>query len=160
MSNKHYAISRLQARGGTWYWQVTLRRRTKQLSKSFTDLKHGGRAAALAKAIAWRDRTAGGATLSMQEFHAKVRTNNRSGVSGVQKYFKRNQPEGWWQARIKLADGRQMTRSFSIKKYGDEDAFRRAVAARRELLRLVDNRPYLNSPAAKRLADVRVNRKG
>ena len=112
----------------------------------------GGVAAALATAITWRDRAVRGPTLSLREFHAKVRTVNRSGVSGVQKYFKASLPEGWWQARIKLADGREKTRSFSIQKYGDAEAFRRAVAARKELLRLVEDRPYLNSPAAKHLA--------
>lgn len=152
MPTKHYGISRMRAPRGTLYWQVALRRRGAGLAKAFPDLKHGGSAAALATAITWRDRAVRGPTLSLREFHAKVRTVNRSGVSGVQKYFKASLPEGWWQARIKLADGREKTRSFSIQKYGDAEAFRRAVAARKELLRLVEDRPYLNSPAAKHLA--------
>ena len=62
------------------------------------------------------------------------------------------QPEGIWQAKIKLPDGKKVTKTFSVRKFGGEEAFRRAVAARDELLTLVDDRPYLHDPTAKKFA--------
>jgi hypothetical protein len=53
-----------------------------------------------------------------------------------------------WQARLKLLDGRQPTRSSAVKKFGNEEAYRRAVAARQQLLELVADKPFLHSPTA------------
>ena len=62
------------------------------------------------------------------------------------------QLEGIWQAKIKLPDGKKITKTFSVRKFGGDEAFKRAVAARDELLALVDDRPYLHDPTAKRFA--------
>ena len=38
-----------------------------------------------------------------------------------------------------------MTKAFSVKKYGDRGAFKRAVQARSELLALVEDQPVFSS---------------
>lgn len=45
-----------------------------------------------------------------------------------------------------------MTRSLSVRKLERRAAFARAVAARAEMLAMVDDRPYLYDAAGKRLA--------
>lgn len=80
-----YAISRFEAKPGIWCWSVKFRRRGKPHYKSFYDLQLGGSKKALAAAIEWRDsKLAKTQSLSQREFHQLVRTNNQSGVSGVQ----------------------------------------------------------------------------
>lgn len=74
---------------------------------------------------------------------------NTSGVPGVQFIRLRNQPKGSWQARHKLPDGRQRTKTFAVQKYGEREAFRLAVEARREMLDAIENTPYLHHPLAK-----------
>lgn len=54
-----------------------------------------------------------------------------------------------WQAKLKLPNGKKPTKSFSVQKFGDREAFRLAVTARRKMLDLVDDRPYLYNRMAK-----------
>lgn len=109
--------------------------------------------AAKAQAIAWRDeQLAAIKALTMLEFHQHKRSNNISGVSGVHFHKTPAQPLGFWQAKIKCSDGKSLAKSFSVRKFGEREAFRLAVAARSELLARVDDRPYLHHAAAKRLS--------
>lgn len=122
-------------------------------SKTFYDLACGGAKKAKAKAIAWRDgQLAKLKALSLAEFHEHKRSNNLSGVAGVHFHKSPRQPLGFWQAKIRLHDGTRKAKSFSVQKFGDKDAFRLAVAARSELLAMVENRPFLHSPVAKLLS--------
>jgi hypothetical protein len=149
-----YAIVRVKGPHNAWNWMVDFRRRGKLYCKRFFDLKLGGKKEALAEAIAWRNRTLVRAKVfTHREFCQRERSNNTSGATGV--HFirkKRKQPLGVWQARIELPDGRKVHKSFSVRMYGYTEAFRRAVAARQELLLLVDERPFVHHPVAKRLA--------
>lgn len=146
-----YAISRIEDKPGIWCWRVCFRRRGKAHYKAFYDLQSGGPDKALAAATEWRDtQLARTQTLSKREFHQLARTTNRSGVPGVQFIRPKNQPLGSWQARLKLPDGKELTRTFAVLKHGYEGAFALAVAARTELLGLVEDRPYLHHPTAKR----------
>ena len=130
---------------------MSFRRRGKLHSKRFYDKTYGGSKKTVAAAIAWRDRTlARVATLSMREFCRQKRSNNTSGVPGVHFLKTERQPMGLWQARIKLPDGRKVHRSFSVRRFGSKQAFKKAVAARKELLLLVDESPYIKHPTAKR----------
>lgn len=129
-------------------------RRGKLHQKHFTDLKFGGSAKSLAAAIKWRDEVARREVLTFREFNAQKRSNNTSGVPGVHRVRLSTQPMGSWQAKMLLPDGRKITKSFAIKKFGEKDAFRHAVAARKVMLDALDNRPYLKSPTAKRLARI------
>jgi hypothetical protein len=148
-----YAIVRLKAARKAWYWAVHFRRRGRLYYKRFYDLKHGGPEPAFAAAKAWRDRALAKAKiLTHREFHAQRRSNNTSGVAGVHLVKSARQPSGAWQAKIKLSDGRKITKSFSILKFGRKEAFRRATAARADMLALIDEQPYLYDDTAKRFA--------
>lgn len=48
----------------------------------------------------------------MREFCQQKRANNTSGVPGVHFLRPAKQPEGIWQARIRLPDGRKIHRTF------------------------------------------------
>ncbi len=151
-----YAITRGKAALNAWYWVVHFRRRGNLYSKRFYDLKQGSSEKALAAAIGWRDRTiARTKVLTYREFHEQVRSNNTSGVSGVHFLKSARQPQGIWQARIKLPDGKKVHKAFSVLKFGYREAFKRAVAARAQLLLLVEDRPYIKHATAKKLASER-----
>lgn len=148
-----YAVTRLKVAKNAWCWRINFRRRRKTYSRGFHDLKYGGSKKALAAALAWRDRTLKRAgVLSFREFHAHRRSNNTSGVAGVHFLTSERQPKGAWQAKIKLADGRKVTKSFGVARFGERSAFKRAIAARADMLALIDNRPYLHHPTAKKFA--------
>ena len=121
-------------------------RLSKKLFASGSTLVSGQTAKQLAKTRA----------LGKREFHQLVRTNNQSGVPGVQFIQPRRQPQGSWQARLKLPGGKELTRTFSVKRYGYEGAFKRAVRARQELLETIEDKPYLMHPTAKRYEARRV----
>lgn len=144
-----YALFRLEDRPGNWCWRVCFRRRGKPYYKTFYDLKLGGSDKAFAAAMAWRDaQLARTPSLGKREFHEMVRSTNHSGVPGVQLIRPKNQPLGSWQARLKLPNSKERTRAFSVLKYGDEEAFALAAAARAEFLSEVENTPFLRCPAA------------
>jgi hypothetical protein len=151
-----YAIQRHRAAIKAWYWRVNFSRQGKSYAKTFYDLTWGGSKAAKAAAIAWRDeQLAAIKALTIIEFHQQKRSNNLSGVPGVHFHKTPAQPLGFWQANIKTHDGKRVAKSFSVKKYGEREAFRLAVAARSELLAMVENRPYLYHAVAKRLSKQR-----
>ena len=151
-----YAISRIEAKPGIWCWAVNFRQRGKPLYKSFYDIKCGGSKKARAAAVAWRDRQLTlRQPLTYREFHQLRRSNNHSGAPGVMFLRQKRMPEGLWQAKLKLANGKQLTKSFAVRKYGYKEAFERAVAARAEMVRSVEDRPYVHHPTAKRFAATR-----
>lgn len=152
-----YAISRIQLRPGIWFWMVAFRRRGKHYYKSFYDVRRGGPEKSLAAAIAWRDEQLAKVTaFGKRDFCRLVRTNNSSGVPGVQLVRPRNQPQGSWQARLKLPNGRELTKAFSVKKYGEREAFRLAVDARNAFLETIEDEPFVNHPLAKELCAQRL----
>lgn len=51
-----------------------------------------------------------------------------------------------------LPDGRRVHKTFSVRKFGRRRALEHAVAARANMLLLVEDRPYLKHPTAKRFA--------
>lgn len=150
LSTKHYAIRRARADTPSPRWVVTLYRRGAEICKAFCDQKYGSTEAALAAAIAFRDQVlADIPPLTLREMCAVVRRNNKTGVPGVHRLLNRGRPK--WMAVLNLPDGRHPSRSFSIAKYGEEEAYRLAVAARAELLQQVEGY-WLRSPYARQLA--------
>ena len=148
-----YAITRAKKALNAWYWRVTFSRCGKSYFRTFYDLKHGSSKNALAAAIAWRDRQlATVKVLTYREICAYRRSNYRSGVAGVHFLKTRRQPRGAWQAKIKLPDGRKITKSFAVMKFGRREAFKLAAAARERMLKLVGERPYLYDITAKKFA--------
>ena len=151
-----YAVSRIEAKPGVWCWAVHFRERGKERYKGFYDIKCGGARKAHAAAVAWRDRQlTRRRTLSYREFHQLRRSDNRSGAPGVIFLIQTRMPAGLWQARVKLANGKQITKSFAVAKYGYDEAFERAVAARVEMIEAVEDRAYVHHPTAKRFAAMR-----
>ena len=145
-----YAITRRRAAVAAWCWRVGFRRKGKLFTKTFYDLACGGSAEAEAMAIAWRDeKLAEAETMSMAEFHAQKRSNNVSGVPGVHFHKTTQQPLGFWQATIQFASKRRIAKSFSVRRHGNDEAFRLAVAARTKMLAIVQDQPYLYHPDAK-----------
>lgn len=147
-----YAISRQQRKPGLWYWSVLFSRRGKLYYKSFYDIRRGGSKKAQAAAIAWRDeKLASVQALTKREFCQLKRTTNRSGVPGVHFIIPKNQPQGSWAARLKMPDGKERTKTFSVQKYGERAAFKLAVKARAQLLEAIDDKPFLHHSVAKRI---------
>jgi hypothetical protein len=148
-----YAIVRNKAAKNAWFWAVHFKRAGKLYYRCFYDLKHGGENLALRAAIIWRDaRLKKVPVLTVRQFHARKRSNNTSSATGVHLVRSALQPDGAWQAMIKLPDGRRPSKSFSIRKYGNAKAFALAKKARKAMLELIDAGPYLKHPTAKTMA--------
>ena len=118
-------------------WEVRMQRRGKKFGKFFADGQFGGRRASLNAAKAYRDslesRLAG---YSVKELARRPSARNTSGIVGVRRAVQVEENEDYvytyafWIAQWIDGKGKRKTRSFSIEKYGEEDAFQRAVAAR------------------------------
>lgn len=148
-----YALKHLQADKGTWYWAVDFSRHGQHCYSRFYEPMHGGYEAARAAAVAWRDeRLVEVKALGILEFCQKRRTNNTSGEPGVHFLTPPAQPEGIWQAKLKLADGTRATKTFSVRRYGHQAAYEMAVAARRGMLQQARDRPYVHDALARQLA--------
>jgi hypothetical protein len=148
-----YALRRGKAAKAAWYWVVSFSRDGKLRTKRFYDQRHGGDAAALAAAVAWRDaELAKAPPLSLAEFCSKPRGNNTSGVTGVFFVTPARQQDGVWQARLKLRGGPTEVKSFSVRKFGNAGAFQMAVRARAAMLKAAEGSPYVHDPVAKRFA--------
>lgn len=131
-----YAITRLQVQpSGTWCWSVNFSRAGKPRARRFYDPKYGGSMAAKRAAVAWRDaQLAKVKAIGILEFAQLPRANNTSGVPGVTFSKSTRQPEGFWQARLKLDGGPTRTASFSVRLHGERRAYALAVKARRRML--------------------------
>lgn len=119
-------------------WKVAVRRMNQYLHQYFTDSAHGGTAQALAAAMAWRDKTV--AELTDVDYavwrREWMRPTNKSGIVGVtrgiilKKRGKRTVKLAHWQAYWQNANGKRSTRSFSVNKYGEQEAKQMAISAR------------------------------
>jgi len=120
-------------------------------SRRFYEPMHGGSKPARQAAIAWRDAQLKQLQpLSLVEFCQHQRTHNTSGVAGVHFLVPPSQPEGQWQAKLKIG-GKSRSKSFSVRKFGYEQAYELAVVARAALLAGAQDRPYLLAETAKRM---------
>ena len=71
---------------------------------------------------------------SMQARNKSMRADNKTGITGVSKWEtirRGTQKVSAWRAVAHNKQGKQVIKTFSIKKYGDEDAFDMACEARR-----------------------------
>ncbi len=142
-----YGISRVDNEvSRTHGWLVTIQRRGVIHRKHFSDGVHGGKQKSFAAAKAFRDEViTKNPPFSMREYSNIVKKNNRSGVVGVCRYCAsetRDLPEDkqrwFWVASWPLPDGRRKRVKFSVKKYGEEGAFKMALKARKDALRGLD----------------------
>jgi hypothetical protein len=108
--------------------------------RHFSDRVHGGKRKALATAKAYRDRLASKLQpLTRQELCAIKKKNNRSGVSGVTRVDQLERNRGrltrriYWDVQWPSGNGKARHKKFSVKKYGERQAFRLAVQAKAAL---------------------------
>lgn len=122
---------------------VSLMRNGKLYQKYFVDAKCGGPTEALRLARAWRDRVAvQNPALALADFCAIVRSTNTSGIAGVSRVDKGSvSAKGvfvsrpYWCARLAVVDGKIRLKSFSVRKFGEEQARANAVQTRTDALR-------------------------
>ena len=120
-------------------WEVRFHRRGKKIEKFFADNRFGGRKKALLAARLYRNETE--AKLPKYTVHELSKTpsrRNQSGVVGVRRHEQTDIRGEWgytyafWVAQWTDELGKRRTRSFSANHYGEEEAFRLAVKARRK----------------------------
>lgn len=149
-----YGISPYRTRSGSPQvgWKLNIRRRGVAYQRAFHGKDHGGLDGALQAALALRDEIDRNCPpLSKREWCATLRTTNTSGVPGVYR------GKGYWKAQLSRA-GRTLSRRFSIAIYGEDEAFRLAVEARRTMLAQMEGAlarwPEADARAAKVAANV------
>lgn len=132
----NYAIARIDLPAQrTHGWQVRLQRRGIKYAKFFSDSSYGSPQSSLSTARTWRDQL-----ISELEIHAKNQarictrsTRNSSGVVGVSKIIvtaANGATYHFWQATWSPQPGKRCCVKFSIKRYGESEAFELAVQAR------------------------------
>lgn len=131
-----------------WHWEVWLVRRGQRFRKRFPDLRHGGKAAALRAAVAYRDQVIRDhAPMSRAEYGSVVRRNNNSGIPGVcriERPRSRGQVSVYWIAFWPATDGQKVQIKFSARKLGDAKARELATEARQKAIAMM-NDPHINS---------------
>ena len=141
--NKEKGISRIDS-GSTHGWFVRGYRNGKTFSRLFSDLKCGGKEEALQTARSFRS------TLyrKLEEMPAKPRSRrivtrdarNKTGVLGVCRTTKKS-PKGvsheCFSVSWRPSPGIQKCTSFSIRKYGEKEAFRLAVEHRNRMMQQI-----------------------
>lgn len=140
-----FGISRLdQESVGTHGWQVRFQRKGVRQGQFFSDSEWGGKRRALAIARKYRDQLLAQAERQDAVSGRAVRVQtvvtrrNQSGVVGVSRISQRSAKGDeyhFWQASWTSSDGTRETVRFSVRKFGDEDAFHRACEARRKAIR-------------------------
>lgn len=127
-----------KARGRGYGWQVSLQRTSAghkhRFIHFFADTEHGGESSSLAAAKAWRNR--------IECEHPDSRLMRRLGMPaplGVYRTSYREKTRNGetklrvnWQAHAPRSVVPARHRSFSVSKYGEEGALRRAIEARKE----------------------------
>jgi hypothetical protein len=130
-----YALARIDLPGASTHgWQVRLQRRGVKYAKYFGDSVFGSPSRALQAARIWRNDL-------LREIEAlelaRICTRsarNSSGVVGVSKVtvVTNGSTYEFWQATWSPEPGRRRCVKFSIRRYGDQEAFRLAVVARKD----------------------------
>lgn len=128
----NYAITRIDLpSAGTHGFQVRLQRRGIKYGKFFADRVHGHPEHALRFAREWRNTLLEKITDRARVCERSPRNN--SGVVGVSKITviaSNGNSYHFWQATWSPAPGQRRCVKFSIRRYGDREAFELAVEAR------------------------------
>ncbi len=161
-----YGISRVDNEvSRTHGWLVTIQRRGVIYRKHFSDGVFGGKQKSFNAAKSYRDEIIENyPPFSMREYSNIVKKNNRSGVVGVCRYCAsetRDMPEEkqrwFWVASWPLPDGRRKRVKFSVKKYGEDGAFKMALKARKDALKKLEGEfdpgAVRRKPARRRASD-------
>lgn len=156
-----YAIKRVQPAQGSAYWRVDFTRCRQRFVHCFHDAVYSGSQPALRAAVAWRDGLLAHAEARylMERRQAKLRSGTQR-VEGVHFLTPKHQPAGVWRARLELPDGSVRHKHFSVGKYGSDQAFKLAVATRKEMLLQSELKRRLDELLAKDPADSAKARSG
>lgn len=134
-------ISRIDS-GSTHGWFVRGYRNGKTYSKLFSDRKSGGKDKARDTAIAHRDELYSELKQIPQQPRARRMvyrdSRNTTGVLGVSRTRKtdaQGRVTDCYSVSWRPEPGKQKCTSFSIRKYGEEKAFQKAVALRKQKLK-------------------------
>lgn len=139
MSDQRCIYRRGSGEEGTG-WNVVVQRKERKFRKSFPDWKFNGEEGALAAAQAWRDK--------IEELHPKASKqevmdskgqSTPSGRLGVTRVYIRSKARDGgetsypvWKASAPRVNGaKKHSKCFSVIKYGEKQAFKLAVAARK-----------------------------
>lgn len=123
---------------GTHAWLVRLQRHNRSTAKMFSDGVWGGKRKALAAARAWRDQQIQNHSQYEHQLwrRNRLRRNNRSGLVGVARYERKPtsaQPAGgaaFWLASWVDEHGASRKRKFSVTRWGERGAKRKAIEER------------------------------
>jgi len=144
VSNKskvRYGITRIDDEiYRTHAWRVSLRRHGFMHVKNFPDKKCGGKRKALQQAKLHRDELlVKYPAMTRQHFCSIIRSNNKSGISGVYTYSKPyllrdgTVKESWyWEANWPNKAHQSVSARFSVKQFGEKVAKRMAIQARKQ----------------------------
>jgi hypothetical protein len=127
-----------EGEGRAWSVQLSGGTPRRKYGKTFADARYGGTEKALAAAQAWRDTTKPAPQQGKLAAAVRLRKSNTSGRAGVRRGTHRKRYSDGrevlffnWVAKTPNTVKPARTRMFSIAKYGDRQAFRLAVAARK-----------------------------
>jgi hypothetical protein len=129
----------------THAWRVSLCRKSKRLVKNFADKKWGGKGKALAAAKEYRDELLRkNPPITRTEFCSILRSNNKSGITGVYKYAKpftlKNgtvKKNWYWEATWPVGNSEQAHIAFPVNEYGEARAKELAIEARMTAMRRI-----------------------
>ena len=148
---EYYGIVRSRdSKTGEPRWMVSIRRKGTSYTKTFQDNAHGGEAAALAKAQAYRDALLVQFEPETQlDYRQIIRSTNHTGVPGVYRGKNRN-GSIYYAAYANMPDGKRHSKSFTVNSERSEaTAFEEAKAARHQLLAEADlQRPMFKTEEA------------
>ncbi len=142
-------ISRIDSQN-THGWFVRVYNETVTYSKLFSDKKFGGQANAFDKAVAFRNALYNevGKQFPTRRVVRKDK-RNKTGVIGVCRTRKRNASGSYneffsvsWSPEY----GSHKCRMFSISKYGEEEAFRRACELREQVEKQIHGHSWVERP--------------
>lgn len=143
---RHKGLSRIDQPGGHgvgWYARVTHRGRT--FSKYFADGAHGGKEVAMKKALKWRNSKEKEVGKPRTErVVANVSARSRTGISGV--FRMRNLYVVAWSPE----PGRLEREFVSIRRYGKQEALKRAIALRKKRERSVYGKALTHKKSRRR----------
>ena len=120
-------------------WVVSFARQRVGYTRTFAFSTHGGKEAARAHAIAWRDsQLAAHPPMTMEQRARNLRPDNTSGYPGVRCCNDEHGLPGRWIACTYIGQAKPLLKSFSIKKYGHDVAKAMAIAERERQLQQVE----------------------
>jgi hypothetical protein len=120
-------------------------------AKNFADLKYGSEHKALEAAKKHRDGVLERfPPISKIEVCNILRSTNTSGMAGVNRR-QRTENYAYWEARTQLPGNVIRSKKFSVSKYGEDGARKKAIEERAKQLKEIEGQPYLHSPSARRL---------